>query len=1046
MKDKDKTIGQFQSLVSNIPGIVYRAACDSDWTTEYISDYVEEITGYPASDFTDNTGRSFASIIHSDDRAMVKKAVMEAIDQRKPYVIDYRIIDSQGRLQWVNEKGQAVFGKNDEVLYLDGVIFDISERNQMEEELCRYEHIVSSSTDMLALLDNQYIYRAVNKSYSKAFGLTNDKFIDNSVIDMFGLEFFNAVIKPHADQCLTGENVNYQDWFDFPDTGKMYMDINYYPYTDSNNKVQGFVVSGRNITERKQAMEDREKVIHSLDERVKELKCMHGVAASIQTRSTLAEIFQDVVDLIPPGWHYPEITRGRVIVDGKEYVSESFEETEFKQSSDIIVNGQKRGAVEVYYLQKCPNLDEGTFMNEERHLIDGIARIISEAIDRKQAEENLQVSALRLNMVSKASGVVVWDWDIIANKLDWSDAYYQTFGYTKEDTLPTLESWSNFIHPDEMEDTLAGFQKVIDSGETMWTSEYRFKKKDSSYAFTLDWGTVIHDEKGKPVRMIGAMLDITDRKQAEKDIKNSEERYRSLAESTTSIIWTADAEGGFAVPQDSWEKFTGQPWTEHKGFGWAKKIHPDDIEHVLGVWNKACQEKILYETSGRIWNDQKQQWRDFEVTAVPITNPDGSLREWVGIIDDITDRKQAEESLKKAQGYISNIVDSMPSVLIGVDPAGKVTQWNSEAQRTTGVLPNDAVGHSLVDVFPRLANEMEWVREAMQARQVRSDLKRECNLDGKRCYEDVTIYPLMANGIEGAVIRVDDVTERVQIEEMMVQSEKMLSIGGLAAGMAHEINNPIAGMIQTASVMGDRLTNLDMSANIQAAKNAGTSMETISSYMKSRGIIKMLNGIHDSGSRAANVIDNMLSFSRKSDSSFSLNDPIDLLDRALDLAGSDYDLKKKYDFRQIEIVREYQDNLPKVLCESTEIQQVLLNVLRNGAESMQDARETDQELNPRLILRLMQDKQADMLTIEIENNGPGMNEETRKRVFEPFFTTKPTDQGTGLGLSVSCFIITENHNGQMSVESTPGEGTTFIIKLPLKRICHNQREKKYLDV
>jgi len=327
---------------------------------------------------------------------------------------------------------------------------------------------------------------------------------------------------------------------------------------------------------------------------------------------------------------------------------------------------------------------------------------------------------------------------------------------------------------------------------------------------------------------------------------------------------------------------------------------------------------------------------------------------------------------------------------------------------------------------------MKQVQKAIQNRKMLSGSKHSHQQDGEIRHEYITIYPLIATGVEGAVIRMDDVTERVRIDEMIVQSEKMLSVGGLAAGMAHEINNPLAGIIQNSYVLTNRLTGENIPANLKAAQKMGTSMETIRGFMEIRGIPKILDRICKSGSRAAEIITNMLSFARKSDSGKSSHDIRKLLDQCVVLAGADYDLKKKYDFRLIAILREYDEDLPRVSCESGKIQQVLLNILRNGAEAMQDeAGWLDSE--PRFILRLKHENQEGLVCIEIEDNGPGMTEEIRKRVFEPFFTTKPTGRGTGLGLSVSYFIITENHNGEMSVESVPGKYTKFRICLPAER-------------
>jgi len=262
----------------------------------------------------------------------------------------------------------------------------------------------------------------------------------------------------------------------------------------------------------------------------------------------------------------------------------------------------------------------------------------------------------------------------------------------------------------------------------------------------------------------------------------------------------------------------------------------------------------------------------------------------------------------------------------------------------------------------------------------------------------------------------------------MIQSEKMLSVGGLAAGMAHEINNPLAGILQNIQVVQDR-TSTGLEINEEVAAECGTTLDAIGAYMKRRRVDSMLEAIRESGSRAAKIVDNMLSFSRKSSSEVDYHNPGNLLDQTIDLAANDYDLRKKYDFRKVEIVRQYEPGLNRVPCEGTKIQQVLLNLLKNGAHAM--AEQENPTEPPRLILRTMRDGQ--MARIEVEDNGTGMDEATRKRVFEPFFTTKEVGVGTGLGLSVSYFIITENHHGTMAVESTSGRGSKFIIRLPLQR-------------
>ena len=267
--------------------------------------------------------------------------------------------------------------------------------------------------------------------------------------------------------------------------------------------------------------------------------------------------------------------------------------------------------------------------------------------------------------------------------------------------------------------------------------------------------------------------------------------------------------------------------------------------------------------------------------------------------------------------------------------------------------------------------------------------------------------------------------EKSRLEEMIVQSEKMVSLGGLAAGMAHEINNPLAGILQNTQVIRNRIQN-PIPANLKAAESAGVDFSALDAYMQHRDIYKMLDSVMDAGKRAAAIVSNMLSFSRKSASGFVPEDVSLLLDQTLELAASDYNLKKKFDFKQIQVVREYDPELPKVRCKASEIQQVFFNILSNGAQAMM-AGELERE--PCFALKLFQN--GDMVSIQIRDNGPGMRSEVKKRVFEPFFTTKNVGEGTGLGLAVSYFIITENHKGLIEVDSRPGQGSCFTIKLPV---------------
>jgi signal transduction histidine kinase len=297
------------------------------------------------------------------------------------------------------------------------------------------------------------------------------------------------------------------------------------------------------------------------------------------------------------------------------------------------------------------------------------------------------------------------------------------------------------------------------------------------------------------------------------------------------------------------------------------------------------------------------------------------------------------------------------------------------------------------------------------------------DVDGENRIVDVMIYPVEVNGKRGAVIRVDDVTERVRIEQIMVQTEKMMSLGGMAAGMAHEINNPLSTILQGTQNITRRLSPL-LPANRRAAATAGIDLEHLEQYLETREISQFLANIHAAATRSTRIVADMLAFARCGEASFAPFDLTDILETVVRLAASDYDLGRHYDFRRIEIIRDYDSNLPHVLCDRTEIEQVFLNLIKNAAQSFADV-----SLPHRITLRTHDED--GYACVDITDTGAGMDESTCSKVFEPFFTTKPVGVGTGLGLSVSYFIVTEQHRGTISAVSEPGKGTTFSVRLPL---------------
>uniref|UniRef100_A0A7C1X474 histidine kinase n=1 Tax=Pseudomonas graminis TaxID=158627 RepID=A0A7C1X474_9PSED len=389
-------------------------------------------------------------------------------------------------------------------------------------------------------------------------------------------------------------------------------------------------------------------------------------------------------------------------------------------------------------------------------------------------------------------------------------------------------------------------------------------------------------------------------------------------------------------------------------------------------------------------------------------------------------RSKIEKKLTGFQNYLNSIIDSMPSALIALDEQLYVTQWNQEAGALSGTPLDEALNQPIYSAFPPMRAFLPQIKQTVERHTV-TKIERVTWVKGEESrHYALTFYPLTGDAGRGAVIRIDDITQRLSLEEMMVQSEKMLSVGGLAAGMAHEINNPLGAIMHNVQNIRRRLSP-DLPKNLEQAEQEGIQLAAVNQYLIAREVPQLLDGIQSAGARAAKIVSHMLSFSRRSNRQLAPCDLPALIDQAVEIASNDFDLTIGFDFKGQNIIRQFDPALGPVPATANELEQVLLNLLKNAAQAIHQ-RENASEPG-RIILRTRLN--PPWAEIQVEDNGIGMPESVRKRTFEPFFTTKEIGQGTGLGLSVSYFIITNNHKGQMEVHSTLGQGTCFTLRLPL---------------
>ena len=533
------------------------------------------------------------------------------------------------------------------------------------------------------------------------------------------------------------------------------------------------------------------------------------------------------------------------------------------------------------------------------------------------------------------------------------------------------------------------------------------------------------DDDGKVVNIIVEGRDISEIKDKQRAVEESERRFRTIFENAPySIAINRLSDGRYMDANAAFLKKRG--------------LTRDDLDNISA------------EETGSIPEEDRTRILETVTRQKSILNletrlhlPDGSVRNVFysgGLITlgdedcilsmtvDITDLKKTQDALRRSEEMFSRLFHLSPDMItLALQKDGTLLEVNEAFTTFTGFTREEALGKSTLDLgmFDMPARRGEFAAVLMRQGHVENfefDIRHR---NGDILNASASAKLMTIDGRHCILAITRDVTQIRIMQETMVQSEKMLSLGGIAAGIAHEINNPLGIVLQAVQTIALR-TRPDFPRNIDTAKKIGVDLEMVDRYLRERKVDIFIRDIQGAAVRAAEIIRHMLDFSRRSESRRSVCHVGSIIENALRLASSDYDLKKNYDFKSIEIIRDIPEDLPAVECTETEIEQVVLNLLRNAAQAMADSEPPTSQ--PRIAIRAR--AKGKNIIIEIEDNGPGIPEQHIKRIFEPFFTTKSSGAGTGLGLSVSYFIVTKGHGGQMRVACPPKGGTIFIMELP----------------
>lgn len=499
---------------------------------------------------------------------------------------------------------------------------------------------------------------------------------------------------------------------------------------------------------------------------------------------------------------------------------------------------------------------------------------------------------------------------------------------------------------------------------------------------------------------LAVLLDITEKKRAELALSESEYNLTKAQSMTHVGSWSFDPQTAEINASEELLRIMHLSRTEATHESFAGVVHPDDYETVMEQLRLGTLQGQSYEIEHRLqFKDGTTRW--VYTIVEPQLNSFGTVIKLYGTTQDITERKQAEVELRNKSNELQAIFDSISDGIIVYDHDGRVQHHNQIIPEL--LFENISPGQDCQSIFhpneTTLAHACPVERSIGGERVETSMVYTRTN--GRTLYLDITATPIKDALCDKhrALVFVRDVSEKRLQEMHLIQTEKMSSIGVLATGIAHEINNPLTSVAGCAEALLRRFRD-------DATLLDDTRLDVFPHY---------LNVIQRESYRCKGIIDHLLSFGRKSDG-FCINTNLnELLLEIVEL------IKHQPAYRKVEVCTRFEEGLPSVSGDPSALRQVFMNLLINAHQAI---------TGPGLVEILTVSQNNDTVEISIQDSGCGISKENIDRIWDPFFTTKEVGKGVGLGLALT-YNIVKRHGGEMDVTSKADEGSVFRVILPI---------------
>ncbi|QIG92635.1 hybrid sensor histidine kinase/response regulator [Bradyrhizobium sp. 6(2017)] len=647
------------------------------------------------------------------------------------------------------------------------------------------------------------------------------------------------------------------------------------------------------------------------------------------------------------------------------------------------------------------------------------------ARERDRAHRELQqreAELARIQRIARVGGLEIDFRDGVRNRR--SPEYLLVHGLPPEEVNETYENWVARIHPEDRERTIQHLFGVLKAGGEDYTAEYRIiRPNDGESRWIRVVAKIERDRNGRALRLVGADLDVTDQMLAQETLRESEERFRLIADSAPVPIWVTKLDRTRSFANQAYLDFLGLPFEEAVVFDWRKALHPDDLPNIL-------QEQITGELSLKPfvlearYRNAAGDWRWLRSESQPRWDPTGKHIGFIGVAHDITAAKEAEIELRKLNESLERrilertaqlesreaqtraILETSHQYQMLLNRDGVLLYTNQTALAGIGTDAADVVGKpfwdtpwfAATDGMPRLIQNA--FATAMRGEEVKIELL--LRLPAGERYFDFAMRPLhdQHGTIVGAVPEAVDITERRRGEEALRQSQKMEAVGQLTGGVAHDFNNLLT-IIRSAT---DFLRRRELPDERRR---------------------RYIDAIAETVERASKLTAQLLAFARRQPLNpevFNVGTQVDSVTQLIrPLVGGRIHIEIRID-----------DPDCFAIADIGQFETALINLAVNGRDAMNGEGLMTirvRKANSIPALRGQASRSGDFVTVSIQDTGTGISPENLDAIFEPFFTTKEVGKGTGLGLS-QAFGFVKQSDGDIEVTSTPGHGAIFTIYLP----------------